>query len=100
MATLPSTANRRPTLLPGAGNITPERLLTLALDLYGAASAGVVVTVGVESLEPGTNLSPKVRAAVPHAAAAALTAVASARPGQGRPPPGAALSRRGGRVHA
>ena len=81
-------------------DIAPGQLLALALDLYGVAPAGALITVTVASLETRVGLSPAVHSAVPRAAAAVRSAIASAM--RSRPPleAGAAFSGPGRPAHA
>jgi hydrogenase maturation protease len=46
-------------------HLGPGTLLALAEELYGRAPVGFAVSVGVESLETGEQLSPAVEAALP-----------------------------------
>jgi hydrogenase maturation protease len=62
--------------------LTARGVLALAGELYGAQPRGALVSVGVETTDPGTGLSPSVKAAVPVAAQAVtdiLREAASAR---------------------
>ncbi|MEX1172370.1 MAG: hydrogenase maturation protease [Chloroflexota bacterium] len=45
-------------------HVTPERLVAMASELYGAAPGATLVSVGVASLEAGEALSPVVAAVV------------------------------------
>ena len=67
-------------------HLDPSSLVALAGELYGAAPAAWVVTVGVESLEAGDRLSPAVEAALPRIvdAVADLATGAVAGAGSGR----------------
>jgi hydrogenase maturation protease len=63
-------------------HVSPTSLVQLALELFGRAPAVWLVSVGVESMEPGDRLSPVVEAAIPRLvdAVVALAAEASAVP--------------------
>jgi hydrogenase maturation protease len=63
--------------------MSPSSLVDLAGELYGAAPDGVVIRVGVESMEVGDRLSPIVEASLPRLvdAVAELIADPAARPG-------------------
>jgi Ni,Fe-hydrogenase maturation factor len=52
---------------PFSHGMGPEDLLALTRDLYAAAPAAVLVSVGAESFEPGAELTEGVRLAVPRA---------------------------------
>ncbi len=63
-------------------HVSPTSLVQLALELYGRAPAVCLVSVGVESMEPGDRLSPVVEAVIPRLvdAVVALATEASAVP--------------------
>jgi Ni,Fe-hydrogenase maturation factor len=60
--------------------VSPTSIVQLALELYGHAPAVQLVSVGVESVEAGDQLSPVVEAAIPRLvdAVVALTTEAAA----------------------
>jgi hydrogenase maturation protease len=60
---------------PFSHGMGPEDLLALTRDLYAAVPDAVLVSVGVESFEPGAELSGAVRLAVPRAVEAVLHAI-------------------------
>ena len=57
-------------------HMTPAAMLALANELYHATPTAFVVSVGVESLELGDEVSPAVRSAVPRAVEAVARIVA------------------------
>jgi hydrogenase maturation protease len=59
-------------------HVSPSSLVQLAIELYGRAPAVHVVSVGVESMEPGDRLSPAVEAAIPRLVDAVASLAAEA----------------------
>ena len=59
-------------------HVSPSSLVQLALELYGRAPAVHLVSVGVESMEPGDGLSPVVEAVIPRLVDAVASLAAEA----------------------
>lgn len=81
-------------------DISPRGLVSMALEFYGRAPPGVLVTVGIGPQSPGTWLSPAVSAAVPVAAAAVLSAIEAGGYMGRAPAPSAPAADHGRPVHA